>query len=84
MYDDQTPPDRVRHPLAFLSEIEQRAEQERRTVPEAASPEDTTDPSVKLLTEYVETLVELASQREEFATPPETRTFDEGHAGGCG
>ncbi|GLW48094.1 hypothetical protein Stsp02_37560 [Streptomyces sp. NBRC 14336] len=77
MYDNHAATERVRHPLAVLTEIEQRA------VVEAEPPQEATTPSARLLTEYVQALGELVAGR---STPEEAEvyTFDEGHAGGCG
>ncbi|GAB1327040.1 DUF6269 family protein [Streptomyces sp. NPDC093260] len=77
MYDDHAATGQVRHPLALLTEIEQRA------VVEAVPSEERTTPSVRLLTEYVQALGELVAQRGTLEEP-EAYSFDEGHAGGCG
>ncbi|MFE9701905.1 DUF6269 family protein [Streptomyces sp. NPDC005930] len=79
MYDDHSAPGQVQHPLTYLTEIE------RRSALAAAALEESREPSVRLLTEYVQALGELVAQRDDFADlPPEAYTFDEGHAGGCG
>ncbi|BAG20105.1 DUF6269 family protein [Streptomyces griseus] len=79
MREGPNSPVQVRHPLEVLEDIEEEASRSTEQLLYAAPA-----PWAELLTQYVDTLNELVAHKDEFTSPAETHTLDEGHAGGCG
>ncbi|MCX5203681.1 hypothetical protein OG897_19765 [Streptomyces sp. NBC_00237] len=79
MFDNQSDPAQVQHPLEVLADIEHRGSQDQEMLLR-----DSGTPWAELLAEYVDALNELASPGTGSSGFIATYGLDEGHAGGCG
>ncbi|AOR31266.1 hypothetical protein BFF78_09650 [Streptomyces fodineus] len=79
MYDELNSPNQVRHPLEYLTEIENSAALDQELLLRDAG-----TPWADLLAAYVDALNELAVRGPEGNGYVATYGLDEGHAGGCG
>ena len=79
MFDADTGPSRVQHPLEVLAEIEQHG-----TVDQELLLRDSSTQWGEVLADYVDALNALAAQGPHAEAGIPRFGLDEGHAGGCG
>jgi hypothetical protein len=79
MFDAETGPSRVQHPLEVLAEIEQQG-----TVDQELLLRDGSTHWGEVLADYVDALNALAAHESHAKAGIPRYGLDEGHAGGCG